>query len=194
MRLKLSLELQPGLLSEHATHFRSAALFCNIHVGHSHEPLGAANLSFKSSLAPVPGLFVSDAAHLSNSFLSLSCCSCLSWPVLLVFLAEGFAVSQATHFTASALLLIKHEVHSHEPAAGANRWAKSIVCAGSHFSEALVGGVLHFPKTPVSFVRRLRLNGSFDFLEWFTVALKLFDVVSDCNRGFLNASFTLSEL
>jgi hypothetical protein len=74
------------------------------------------------------------AANFAIKFIS-----CLSLPVLRVFPAEGFAVSQATHFTALASLLIIHDVHSHEPAAGANRWAKSLVCAGSGFPRASAG-------------------------------------------------------
>jgi hypothetical protein len=101
----------------------------------------------------------------------------LSLLVLPVFFAEGFAVSQATHFTASTLLLTKHEVHSHEPAAGANRWDKLLVCAGSDFSEVLVGRILLLPESVVSFLRRLLLNGAFDFVEWSAVGLKLFDGV-----------------
>lgn len=85
----------PGLGLVQATHFISSALFCTIHVSHSHDPSGFLNLSpnpvisVETQTVGVDTVLTAEKAEgrVSDDFS----------PV------PGFAVSQATHFTASDL-------------------------------------------------------------------------------------------
>lgn len=78
----------------------SSALFCTIHVSHSHAPSGFLNLS------PNPNLFVGKALTAENAEGRVN--EGLS-PV------PGLAVSQATHFTASGLFRTRQVSQSHVP-------------------------------------------------------------------------------
>lgn len=97
----------PGLEVVQATHFVSSALFCTIHVSHSHEPSGVLNMS------PNPAVPVEMGSGAGATVLTVEktegrVSDDLS-PV------PGFAVSQATHFTASGLFCTIHVSHSHVP-------------------------------------------------------------------------------
>lgn len=97
----------PGLGVVQATHFVSSALFCTIHVSHSHEPSGVLNLS------PNPTVAVEMGSGATGTMLTAEkaegrVSDDLS-PV------PGFAVSQATHFTASGLFCTIHVSQSQVP-------------------------------------------------------------------------------
>lgn len=97
----------PGLEVVQATHFVSSALFCTIHVSHSHEPSGVLNMS------PNPAVPVEMGSGAGETVLTVEktegrVSDDLS-PV------PGFAVSQATHLTASGLFCTIHVSHSHVP-------------------------------------------------------------------------------
>lgn len=94
--------LLPGLALVQATHFVSSALFCTIHVSHSHAPSGFLNLSPNPELTVAVGttLAAEEAGGRVNKGLS---------PV------PGLAVSQATHFTASGLFKTRHVSQSQVP-------------------------------------------------------------------------------
>lgn len=96
----------PGLAAVQATHLLSSALFCTIHVSHSHAPSGFLNLSPKPLIVETgsEGVDVVLAAEKAGGKVNEG----LS-PV------PGLAVSQATHFTASGLLDTRHVSHSHVP-------------------------------------------------------------------------------
>lgn len=104
-----------------ATHLVSSALFCTIHVSHSHAPSGFLNLS-PNPLKPVetgsvgvdPVLTVEKAEGNVSEGLS---------PV------PGLAVSQATHFPASGLFETRHVSHSQVPAGLENIGPKPVVVA-----------------------------------------------------------------
>lgn len=109
----------PGLAPMQATHFVSSALFCNIHVSHSHAPSGFLNLSPNPINPEEMGavgletvLTVEKAEGRVDEGLS---------PV------PGLAVSQATHFTASGLFITRHVSHSQVPAGLENIVPKPVV-------------------------------------------------------------------
>lgn len=85
----------PGLGLVQATHFVSSALFCTIHVSHSHDPSGFLNLS-PNPIIPVETETVGVDTALTAEKAEGRVSDDFS-PV------PGFAVSQATHFTASGL-------------------------------------------------------------------------------------------
>lgn len=98
----------PGFGVVQATHFVSSALFCTIHVSHSQDPPGALNMSPNPTVPVELGsgageteLTTEKAEGRVNDDLS---------PV------PGFAVSQATHFTASGLFCTIHVSQSQVPA------------------------------------------------------------------------------
>lgn len=97
----------PGLGVVQATHFVSSALFCTIHVSHSHEPSGALNLS-PNPIVPVEMGSEPGEAVLTAEKADGRVSDDLS-PV------PGFAVSQATHFTASGLFCTIHVSQSQVP-------------------------------------------------------------------------------
>lgn len=102
-----------------ATHFASSALFCTIHVSHSHAPSGFLNLSPNPTNPVVMGavgldtvLTVEKAEGRVSEGLS---------PI------PGLAVSQATHFTASGLFRTRHVSQSQVPAGLENTALKPVV-------------------------------------------------------------------
>lgn len=97
----------PGLGVVQATHFVSSALFCTIHVSHSHEPSGVLNLS-PNPIVPVERGSGAGETVLTAEKAEGSVSDDLS-PV------PGLAVSQATHFTASGLFCTIHVSQSHVP-------------------------------------------------------------------------------
>lgn len=97
----------PGLGVVQATHFVSSALFCTIHVSHSHEPSGFLNLS-PNPIVPVEMGSGAGETEFTAEKAEGRVKDDLS-PV------PGFAVSQATHFTASGLFCTKHVSHSQLP-------------------------------------------------------------------------------
>lgn len=102
-----------------ATHFVSSALFGTKHVSHSHDPSGFLNLSPKPTRPAETGgvevgtVFTDEKAE-GRASEGLS-------PV------PGFAVSQATHFTASGLFRTRHVSHSQVPAGLENIVPKPVV-------------------------------------------------------------------
>lgn len=86
-----------------ATHLVSSALFCTIHVSHSHEPSGFVNLSPNPKLTVAVGTTL--AAEVAGGRVNEGL-----RPV------PGLAVSQATHFTASGLFKTRHVSQSQVPA------------------------------------------------------------------------------
>lgn len=106
--------LLPGLAFMQATHFVSSALFCTIHVSHSHAPSGFLNWS------PNPNLFVGAGKALTAEKAEGRVNEGLS-PV------PGLAVSQATHFTASGLFRTRHVSQSQVPAGLENIVPKPVV-------------------------------------------------------------------
>lgn len=92
----------------------SSALFCTIHVSHSHAPSGFLNLSPNPKLTVGAGTdgTVEMAGGRANEGLS---------PV------PGLAVSQATHFTASGLFKTRHVSQSQVPAGLENIGPKPVV-------------------------------------------------------------------
>lgn len=106
--------LLPGLALVQATHFVSSALFCTIHVSHSHAPSGFLNLS------PNPKLTVAVGTTLAADVAGGRVNEGLS-PV------PGLAVSQATHFTASGLFRTRHVSQSQVPAGLENIVPKPVV-------------------------------------------------------------------
>lgn len=86
----------PGLGLVQATHFVSSALFGTIHMSHSHDPSGALNLSPNPTVVTVETGSVGGATVLTAKNADGRVNDDLS-PV------PGFAVSHATHFTASGL-------------------------------------------------------------------------------------------
>lgn len=91
-----------------ATHFVSSALFCTIHVSHSHAPSGFLNLSPNPANPVVMGAVGLDTV-LTDEKAEGRVSEGLS-PV------PGLAVSQATHFTASGLFRTRHVSQSQVPA------------------------------------------------------------------------------
>lgn len=85
----------PGLGLVQATHFVSSALFCTIHVSHSHDSSGFLNLS-PNPIIPVDTWTVGVDTDLTAEKAEGRVSDDFS-PV------PGFAVSQATHLTASGL-------------------------------------------------------------------------------------------
>lgn len=129
----------PGLGIVQATHFVSSALFCTIHVSHSHEPSGALNLSPNPTVPVEMGseagesVFTAEKAEgrVSDDFS----------PV------PGFAVSQATHFTASGLFCTIHVSQSQVPMGLAKSAPnpvedEEVVPAESRLAEGAVDGLL----------------------------------------------------
>lgn len=97
----------PGLGVVQATHFVSSALFCTIHVSHSHEPSGLLNLSPKP-IVPV-GIGSGAGETVLTAEKAEGRVSDDLSPV------PGLAVSQATHFTASGLFCTIHVSQSQVP-------------------------------------------------------------------------------
>lgn len=98
----------PGLELVQATHFVSSALFCTIHTSHSHDPSGVLNLSPNPTVVTVETVSVGGATVLTAKNADGSVNDDLS-PV------PGFAVSHATHFTASGLFCTRHVSQSQVP-------------------------------------------------------------------------------
>lgn len=103
----------PGLGVVQATHFVSSALFCTIHVSHSHDPSGALN-RFPNPPAPLEMGSGAGVTVLTDENAEGRVSDDLS-PV------PGFAVSQATHFTASGLFCTIHVSQSQVPTGLENR-------------------------------------------------------------------------
>lgn len=98
----------PGLALVQATHFVSSALFCTIHVSHSHAPSGFLNLS------PNPANPVEmGAVEVGTVLIAEKAEGRVSEGLSPV---PGLAVSQATHFTASGLFRTRHVSQSQVPA------------------------------------------------------------------------------
>lgn len=97
----------PGLGVVQATHFVSSALFCTRHVSHSHEPSGVLNLS------PNPPVPVEMSSGIGETVLTAEKAEGRVREDLSP--VPGFAVSQATHFTASGLFCTKHVSQSQVP-------------------------------------------------------------------------------
>lgn len=109
----------PGLALMQATHFESSALFCTIHVSHSHAPSGFLNLS-PNPANPVEMGAVEVGTVLTAEKAEGRVSEGLS-PV------PGLAVSQATHFTASGLFRTRHVSQSQVPAGLENIVPKPVV-------------------------------------------------------------------
>lgn len=109
----------PGLALVQATHLVSSALFCTIHVSHSHAPSGFLNLS-PNPLNPVETGSAGADAVLTAEKAEGRVSEGLS-PV------PGLAVSQATHFTASGLFRTRHVSQSQVPAGLENIVPKPVV-------------------------------------------------------------------
>lgn len=129
----------PGLGVVQATHFVSSALFCTIHVSHSHEPSGFLNMS-PNPIVPVEMGSGAGETVLTAEKAEGSVRDDLS-PV------PGFAVSQATHFTASGLFCTIHVSQSQVPTGLENRGANpveedEVVPAESRPVEGGVHGLL----------------------------------------------------
>lgn len=129
----------PGLGVVQATHLVSSALFCTMHVSHSHEPSGALNLSPNPIVPVETGSGAGESAltaekaegRVSDDFS----------PV------PGFAVSQATHFTASGLFCTIHVSQSQVPMGLANSAPnpvedEEVVPAESRLVEGAADGLL----------------------------------------------------
>lgn len=99
----------------------SSALFCNIHVSHSHAPSGFLNASPNPPM-PVETGSVGVDAVLTVEKSEENVREGLS-PV------PGLAVSQATHFTASGLLETRHVSQSQVPVGLENIGPKPVVVA-----------------------------------------------------------------
>lgn len=97
----------PGLGVVQATHFVSSALFCTRQVSHSHEPSGVLNLS------PNPTVPVEMGSGVGETVLTAEKAEGRVRDDLSP--VPGFAVSQATHFTASGLFCTKHVSQSQVP-------------------------------------------------------------------------------
>lgn len=109
----------PGLALVQATHFVSSALFCTIHVSHSHAPSGFLNLS-PNPINPV----VTGAVGLDTVLTAEKAEGRVSEGLSPV---PGLAVSQATHFTASGLFSTRHVSQSQVPAGLENIVPKPVV-------------------------------------------------------------------
>lgn len=109
----------PGLALEQATHFVSSALFCRQQVSHSHCPSGFLNLS-PNPINPV----LAGAVGVDTVFTAEKAEGRVSEGLSPV---PGFAVSQATHFTASDLFITRHVSQSHVPAGLENIVPKPVV-------------------------------------------------------------------
>lgn len=109
----------PGLALMQDTHFVSSALFCTIHVSHSHEPSGVLNLS-PNPLNPV----VMGSAGADTVLTAEKAEGRVSEGLSPV---PGLAVSQATHFTASGLFRTRHVSQSQVPADLENIVPKPVV-------------------------------------------------------------------
>lgn len=129
----------PGLGVVQATHFVSSALFCTMQVSHSHEPSGALNLSPNPAVPVEMGSGAGETeltaekaeGRVSDDFS----------PV------PGFAVSQATHFTASGLFCTIHVSHSQVPTGLANSAPnpvedEEVVPAESRLAEGAADGLM----------------------------------------------------
>lgn len=109
----------PGFGLVQATHLVSSALFCTIHVSHSHAPSGFLNLSpnpvnpVDAGTAGVDKVLTAEKAEgrVRDGFS----------PV------PGLAVSHATHFTASGLLITRHVSQSQVPVGLENNVPKPVV-------------------------------------------------------------------
>lgn len=113
----------PGFALVQATHLVSSALFCTIHVSHSHAPSGFLNLSpnpanpVEAGSAGVDTVLTAEKAE-GRVRDGLS-------PV------PGLAVSQATHFTASGLLRTRHVSQSQVPVGLENIVPNPVVAAAA---------------------------------------------------------------
>lgn len=97
----------PGLALVQATHCVSSALFCTIHVSHSHAPSGFLNLS------PNPKPVGTGAVEVGTVLTAEKAEGIVNEDLSPV---PGLAVSQATHFTASGLFITRHVSQSQVPA------------------------------------------------------------------------------
>lgn len=109
----------PGLGFVQATHLVSSALFCTIHVSHSHAPSGFLNLS-PNPLNPVE----TGAAGADTVFTAEKAEGRVREGLRPV---PGLAVSQATHFTASGLFRTRQVSQSQVPAGLENIVPKPVV-------------------------------------------------------------------
>lgn len=109
----------PGFGLVQATHLVSSALFCTIHVSHSHAPSGFLNLS-PNPVNPVDAGAAGVDKVLAAEKAKGRVRDGLS-PV------PGLAVSQATHFTASGLLITRHVSQSQVPVGLENNAPKPVV-------------------------------------------------------------------
>lgn len=182
----------PGLGVVQATHFISSALFCTIHVSHSHEPSGALNLSpnptvpVETGSGPGASALTAEKAEgrVSDDFS----------PV------PGFAVSQATHFTASGLFCTIHVSQSQVPMGLANSAPKlvegeEVVPAESRLVEGAADGLLSEGLEEEEL--GCDLNGSDSTDEEETDVFKVgsgvdaFEVTGEVKPGSLRRSSTL---
>lgn len=129
----------PGLVFMQATHFVASALFSTIHVSHSHAPSAFLNLS------PNPAKPVETGGAGAASALMAEKADGIVSEVFSP--VPGLAVSQATHFTASALFLTRHVSQSQVPTGLANTAANpavvvEVVLLLSSPTEVAVDGLL----------------------------------------------------
>lgn len=122
-----------------ATHFVSSALFSIIQVSHSQAPSAFLNLSPNPKKPVEMGGAGADSALMAEKADGIV--SEVFSPV------PGLAVSQATHFTASALFLTRHVSQSQVPTGLANTAANPVVVAEdvlllSSPTEVAVDGLL----------------------------------------------------
>lgn len=122
-----------------ATHFVSSALFSIIQVSHSQAPSAFLNLSPNPKMPVEMGGAGADSALMAEKADGIV--SEVFSPV------PGLAVSQATHFTASALFLTRQVSQSQVPTGLANTAAKPVVVAEdvlllSSPTEVAVDGLL----------------------------------------------------
>lgn len=102
-----------------ATHLVASALFCTIHVSHSHAPSGFLNLSPKPTRPVGAGAAGAEAVFTTEKAEGRVSEGLRPVP--------GLAVSQATHFTASGLFRTRHVSQSHVPAGLENIVPKPVV-------------------------------------------------------------------
>lgn len=109
----------PGLAFMQATHFVASALFSTIQVSHSHAPSAFLNLS-PNPTKPVE----TGGAGAASALMAEKADGIVSEVFSPV---PGLAVSQATHFTASALFLTRHVSQSQAPTGLVNTAANPAV-------------------------------------------------------------------
>lgn len=128
----------PGLVFMQATHVVASALFSTIQVSHSHAPSAFLNLS------PNPTKPVEMGGAGASALMAEKADGIVSEVFSPV---PGLAVSQATHFTASALFLTRHVSQSQVPTGLVNTAANpavvvEVVLLLSSPSKVAVDGLL----------------------------------------------------